>query len=419
MTATLRRIGSAVTIAIATLALLHGAANPAAADGHTTGDACAGVDHSGAMTPPSPSTILLAVSSNLDQGTDVSVMLEINGSIIEGFGFVDQNGRFGLVIPIYTYGDYKVVSITATTRDGDRLTFPADSFGATTITIGPDEITCSTEQLTPLAAPTALPASTPAQTETATQSPTATTTATATTTPSATATTTQTDDGAGLRLLPLFLIGAGLLVALVGTIFFWGLWPLTTARTRPRRSTPPRETPTVITPEAREVIQGIYAGADAEGVRIAGLARIVETSDTLIGHKDSPGLNIGQTVEISVALDANGKPIPRIEDRDEFQPASSVMVIRVTPNREYGGEFWRASVQVWDVDTGRLQYGQSSGSTSTERADLIGDRSEVEAGNDPEFHESMLELEASTVADAVSQALRGAASSGNVVPPTR
>ncbi len=420
MPAILRRIGSAATIALATLALVFSLASlPAAADQHTTGDACVGVKHG-----DTSSIILLAVSSNLDEGTDVSVMLEINGAMIEGFGFVDKSGRFGLVIPIYIYGSYNVVSITATTREGDRLTFPADAFGTTTIVIGPDEIRCDVDQLTPLAAASPPPTPTPAATETQTVTPTPTTTASATTevttVGASSSSIDESDNGSGFPYLPAFLIVAGLFIALLGGLFFWGGLPLTIpTRTRTRRTTPPRETPTVITPEAREVIQGIYAGADAEGVRIAGLSRIVEAHDTLIGPKDSVGVNIGQTVQIQVALDADGKPIPRIEDRDEFQPASSVLTIRVTPHHEFGGEFWRASVQIWDVDTARLEYGHSSGSTSAERADLVGDRSEVEAGNDPDFHESMLELEATSPADAVAQALRGAASGENVVPPPR
>ena len=429
MTAILHRIGSAATIAIATVALLSSAAPPPAAAQPVTGEACVGVKHGDIS-----STIVLAASSNLDQGTDVSVMLEIDGRTIEGFGFVDDNGRFGLVIIIKTYGKYNIVSITATTREGDRLTLPADSFGVTTITVGPDEITCSTEQLTPLAPLAPTPTPEPTGTEASAPSPT-TTTPTTTTSPttapstagSGTSIAAQTDGGSGFPLLPAFLIIGGLLIALLGAFFFWGGWPLfggrwplaVPTRTRRQRSTPRREPPTVITPEARDVIQGIYAGAASEGVQIAGLARVVETSDTLTGSKASPGVNIGQTVEISVALDADGKPIPRIEDRDEFQPASSVMTIRVTPHREYGGEFWHASVQIWDVDTARLEYGQSSGATNAQRTALIDGRSEVEYGNDPDFHEAMLEFEADSVEDAVAQALRGAASGGNVVPPPR
>ena len=418
MTAILRRIASAAAISVVALASLSSSPARTTADEHKTGEACIGVKHGAGS-----SDILLGVSTTLDTGAKLFVTLE-NGVVTEDFGVPDDQGRVGLFFPIYSYGDYEITSVTATTPDGNDLTFPTDTFGSTTIVIGPDVVRCDVNQLTPLAAASPPPTPTPAATEIQTVTPTPTTTASPTATTTTAGVSSSPDDesnnSSGFPYLPAFLIVAGLFIALLGGLFFWEALPLTTrTRTRRRSSTPPLETPTVITPEAREVIQGIYAGADAEGVRIAGLSRIVEAHDTLIGPKDSAGVNIGQTVQIQVALDANGKPIPRIEDRDEFQPASSVMTIRVTPHHEFGGEFWRASVQIWDVDTGRPEYGHSSGSTSAERADLVGDRSEVEAGNDPDFHESMLELEATTPADAVAQALRGAASGGNVVPPPR
>ncbi|MBT5774588.1 MAG: hypothetical protein HOH95_09460 [Dehalococcoidia bacterium] len=418
MTTNLRRITSAAVISLVALAFLSSSPSRTAADEHETGDACIGVKHGN-----NSSDILLAISTTLDSDAKLFVTLQ-NGVVTEDFGVPDDQGRVGLLFPIYSYGDYEITSVTATTPEGSDLTFPTDAFGSTTISIGPDEVPCDVDQLEPLAAAPLTPTATPVTTESPTASPTesATTTATesATPVPISDSSETASEDGASFPILPALFIIAGLFIALLGGLFFWGALPLTTpTRSRPRRSTPPRETPTVITPEAREVIQAIYAGVDAEGVRIAGLSQIIEAHDTLIGPKDSAGVNIGQTVEISVALDANGKPIPRIEDRDEFQPASSVMTIRVTPHQEHGGEFWRATVQIWDVDTARLEFGQSSGATSAEHAALTEGRPTHEYGNDPEYHAAMLDLEATTVADAVAQALGGAASGGTVVPPPR
>lgn len=425
---------AAIAFSFASIAL----PSPASADEHTTGEACAGVDHRGTRTPPSPSTILLAVSTNLDAGTELIVELEIDGSVIEGFGFADDSGRVGLLVPIYTFGNYEVVSVTALTLDGRRLTFPANAFGTTTIAIGSNEIACDAQQLAPIAVddptptPTGAPTSAPtsASTTAPTEAPASAPSPAATTAPTSTGTETAvlppagTGSGSDFPFVLTTLIGAGLVITLsgAGLLFSGGTRPTAPATPRPPAPGSPssgRQPPTVITAEASEVIRGIYDGADAEGVRIAGLSRIVETSDTLIGSKDSPGVHLGQTVEIQVALDPDGKPIPRIEDRDEFQPAGSLMIIRVSPHQEHGGRFWRADVQVWDVETARLEYGRSSGPTTEERNGLIDGRSPVEYGNDPEFHEAILELEAGSVDEAVSQALRGAASGGNVVPPPR
>ena len=173
---------------------------------------------------------------------------------------------------------------------------------------------------------------------------------------------------------------------------------------------PDPQPPKTISPEAREVIQGIYAGTQNEGVRIAGLAEIESIEDTPVGSKDNP-TNLGPTVEISVSLDADGNPIPQIEDRDDFQPASAVMTIRVTPQREFGGEFFTAHVRVVDVATSRIIHSERSGATREQQEQLQGGRPESEYGNDPEFYEGLLALESDSIEEAVAVAVRGATAS--------
>jgi len=175
--------------------------------------------------------------------------------------------------------------------------------------------------------------------------------------------------------------------------------------------------PTVITPEAREVIQGVYAGTQNEGLRIAGLAEVQSIEDTLVGSTENP-TNLGPTVEISVPLDADGNPIPQIEDRTEFQPASAVLTIRVTPQQEFGGEFFSAHAQVVDVATGHIIDTGRSGATSDERTELEGGRPESVYGNDPKFYAGLLNLESKTVEEAVGIAVGGlTGETGITLPP--
>lgn len=194
---------------------------------------------------------------------------------------------------------------------------------------------------------------------------------------------------------------------------------------------PDAQPPRVITPEAREVIQGIYAAAQNEGTKIAGLAEVQSIEDTLVGSQDDP-TNLGPTVEVSVPLDADGNPIPQIEDRSGFQPASGIMTIRVTPTRAFGGDFYSAHIEIADVTTGRAAANGRTGATTEEREALEDGRPESEYGNDPAFSAGLLALEDTTVEGAVATALRrafgnldlpfaspaGAPTAGPVAPPT-
>ena len=179
---------------------------------------------------------------------------------------------------------------------------------------------------------------------------------------------------------------------------------------------PDREAPRprVITPEAREVIQGVYAGAQDAGLKIAGLARVREVEDTLVGPNDSP-TNLGPSVEIAISIDANGKPIPRVEDRTDGEQAEAVMIIRATPHQEFGGSFWRADVKIYDVDTAKLFYAQRSGATNDQWNELAGGRPGHEYADDPEFNEGVLALEAESLEQAAADAMANGVAGGYVI----
>lgn len=218
-----RRWGAASLVAIGLTAL---AAAPAAAD-HAVTDAARGVDHSGTLTPPSPSTVCLLLTVTAPEGTVVRIQSTGPGGppqVTEGT--VDETGRVALLRPIESYGTFRVIGLQFIGPDGVEI--PLDDAAWTEIwsflpdeapnelTVTDAESSCDPATLAPRPAPTTEPPSTSTTAATPTTKPTETTPTAAPTGNTVGPTRTRDDDSGDPRdepVWPWILIAVGVGIA--------------------------------------------------------------------------------------------------------------------------------------------------------------------------------------------------------------
>jgi|GEM_PF-2851883 len=174
-----------------------------------------------------------------------------------------------------------------------------------------------------------------------------------------------------------------------------------------------------ISAQQRGAERDVYAGAQDAGVKIAGLAEVTVYEDSFAGSKAEPVL-IGQKITVTVRVAADGSILPRRENSDgSTPPATSILTIDVTPSVEFDSNgdahvIWNGHASQVDVGNAHVIASSLSG-PSRENADALeGGRPALEYGNDPAYIDGILDLHATTRAEAVTQALGSLAGSGRM-----
>ena len=167
--------------------------------------------------------------------------------------------------------------------------------------------------------------------------------------------------------------------------------------------------PRTFTTQDRDLLQGIYQGADQAGFKIAGISSISGIEDVLAGSKDDPVV-IGRSATLTLRLGPDGSLLPRRGDTDKA--ATSILEIDVRPSIEFDSDgddhvVWNAHVQQIDVATSRIVETSKAGPSTEEWNAKVGGRSDTEVGNDSEFKDWVVESMPSSPAEAVQQALGG------------
>ena len=131
--------------------------------------------------------------------------------------------------------------------------------------------------------------------------------------------------------------------------------------------------------------------------------------EALAGSKDNPVV-IGKSATLYVRVAEDGSLIPRRGDTD--QPAASILKIDVRPGVEFDSDgdahvVWHGTVEQIDVETAEIVDVSQSGPSNAEWEAQQGGRSFVDAANDPDFQDWVVDSQASTPAEAVEQALGG------------
>jgi hypothetical protein len=165
--------------------------------------------------------------------------------------------------------------------------------------------------------------------------------------------------------------------------------------------------PKTYTPEQREFVQEVYAGADEAGVQIAGITNIQRVEDALGGNKDAP-VKIGQQGSVTVRVGEDGKLLPPRGFSDEA--ATSILQIDVHADRflDSNGDThvrYIAYVKQHDTATTRQMENSKSGPSSSDWIERTARRPDQEASDDAAFKDWVVESMADSAGEAVRQAL--------------